>query len=86
MACQIREMLLAALTAARYGSPCDPSLVDAVAAGDATLEVDQLEFDSLAWMEFCIFIELRSGLELTPAHIEGMRYFVEIEDWVRARS
>ena len=85
MACQIREMLIAALTAARYGFPCDLSIIRAVIAGDPKLTIDQLEFDSLAWMEFCICIELRSGLELTPAHIEGMRYFLEIEDWLRAR-
>jgi len=47
--------------------------------------LDALEFDSLAWMEFCISVELQSGQELTPAQIGDMRYFFEIEEWLRAR-
>jgi hypothetical protein len=47
--------------------------------------LDALEFDSLAWMEFCISIELQSGQELTPAKIRDMRYFFEVEEWLRAR-
>lgn len=82
---QIREMLLAALGAARYGFPPGPSISQAIVAGDRGLTLDQLEFDSLAWMEFCISVELQSGQELTPAHIDGMQYFFEIEEWLHAR-
>lgn len=82
---QIRDMLLAALCAARYGKPPVPMVAKAVITGDRELQLDQLQFDSLAWMEFCISIELQSGQELTPAHIDGMRYFFEIEDWLHAR-
>lgn len=81
----IREMLLAGFSAARYGVPLDPSIAQAIAAGDRGLALDQLKFDSLAWMEFCIFIELQSGQELTPVQIEGMRYVFEIEEWLQAR-
>jgi hypothetical protein len=54
-------------------------------AGDRELTLDRLRFDSLAWMEFCISIELQSGQELTPAHVGTMRYVYEIEDWLRER-
>jgi hypothetical protein len=82
---QIREMLVAALCAARYGKPPSPAIAQAVVAGDRGLTLDQLEFDSLAWMEFCISVEVQSGQELTPAHIDRMRYFFEIEDWLHER-
>lgn len=82
----IREMLLAAVTVARYGAPPGPSITHAVVAGDRGLTLDQLEFDSLAWMEFCISVELQTGQELTPAHIDDMRYFFEIEEWLHART
>jgi hypothetical protein len=83
---QIREMLLMAIRAARHGTPPGPSITQAVTIGDRELSLDRLEFDSLAWMEFCISIELQSGQELTPAHIGRMQYFYEIEDWLGARA
>ena len=85
MADQVREILMTALRAATYGLLPDSLTAKAVAAGDRQLMIDRLKFDSLAWMEFCISIELQSGQELTPVHIEDMRYFFEIEEWLRAR-
>jgi hypothetical protein len=82
---QIREILLVAVSAARYGVPSDPAIAEAIAGGDRGLRIDQLKFDSLAWMEFCISIELQSGRELTPVDVEGMQYVFQIEDWLRAR-
>jgi hypothetical protein len=82
---KIREMLLVALSDALYGAALEPSLIQAVASGDRALTIDQVEFDSLAWMEFCISVEGRSGQELTPVHIVSMQYFFEIEEWLRAR-
>ena len=54
-------------------------------AGDPAVPLDRLEFDSLAWMEFCISVELQSRLELTPADIASMQHVLEIEEWLRAR-
>lgn len=86
LACQqIRAILLAALRAAQYGLPPGASITQSVVEGDRELTLDKLEFDSLAWMEFCISVELQSGQELTPAHIVDMHYFFEIEEWLRAR-
>jgi hypothetical protein len=82
---QVRDILIAALSAARHGRPPKPAIAQAVVAGDRGLTLEQLGFDSLAWMEFCICVELRSGQELTPAHIDRMRYFFEIEEWLSAR-
>ena len=85
MADHIREMLLRALCAGRHGHAPGARLTDAVVAGDRELRTDQLGFDSLAWMEFCISVELQSGQELTPEDVEKMSYVYEIEEWLRAR-
>jgi hypothetical protein len=81
----VRDMLLVALRAARNGVAPSPALAEAVAAGYRAMPIDQLRFDSLAWMEFCISIELQSGQALTPEDIENMRYTFEIEEWLRAK-
>ncbi len=82
---KVQEIMLAALSAARYGVPPDPLLARAIVAGDRDLKLEQLKFDSLAWMEFCISVELQCGQELAPVDIDGMRYVFEIEEWLRAR-
>jgi hypothetical protein len=83
---QIREILLAAFSAARYGVPPEPAIAQAIADGNRELTIDQLKFDSLAWMEFCISVELQSGQELTPVDIEGMQFVFQIEEWLRSRA
>jgi hypothetical protein len=82
---RIREMLLVAIDAARHGVPPPPPLIQAVSDGSRQLTLDDLQFDSLGWMEFCISIELQSGQELTPFVVEGMRCVFQIEDWIRER-
>lgn len=83
---RIRNILLVALQAARYGTPPAPSIAESVMAGGRDLTLDQLQFDSLAWMEFCISVELATGQELTPTFIDGMKCFFEIEEWLYARE
>jgi hypothetical protein len=85
MADKLRDILIAAVRAGRHGAPPAPLLAQAIADGNRELTIDQLKFDSLAWMEFCISVELQSGQELTPVDIEGMRYVFQIEEWLRAR-
>ena len=85
MSDRVRDIMMAAFRAARYGLPPEPLLAQAVVMGDKELAIDQLKFDSLAWMEFCISVELQSGQELTPVDIEEMRYVFEIEEWLRGR-
>ncbi|MGH9807580.1 MAG: hypothetical protein ACRD9W_10035 [Terriglobia bacterium] len=85
MADKVREVLLTAVRAGRHGAPPPPALAQAIAEGSRNLTTEQLDFDSLAWMEFCISVELQSGQELTPAEVEEMRYVFQIEEWLRTR-
>lgn len=80
-----RDILMTALRAGRFGSPPDATLATAVREGNRELKLDELQFDSLAWMEFCISVELQSGLDLAPSDIEEMQFTLQIEDWLRAR-
>jgi acyl carrier protein len=82
---RVREILLSAVSAGRFGAPPEASVAQAVAKGDRDFTIDRLNFDSLAWMEFCIAVELQSGQELTPADLEDMQFVFEIEEWLRAR-
>jgi hypothetical protein len=77
-------VLIEAVQAGHNGALPDPALARAIAEGDCNVILDELGFDSLGWMEFCISIELATGQELTPAHIERMTRIIEIEDWLRA--
>jgi len=86
MVSQIRDILLNAVSAARYGVPPKTRIAEAIAGGDRQLTLDELEFDSLSWMEFCISVELQSGQELSPLDIERMDYVFQIEDWLRNRG
>jgi hypothetical protein len=85
MSDKVRDILLVALRAGRHGVAPTQAVAQAVAGGDRTMRIDQLRFDSLAWMEFCISVELQSGQELTPEDIEHMHYVFEIEEWLGAR-
>ena len=85
MADRVRDIILQAITAARYGVPPPPALSQALSEGNRELTLDNLQFDSLGWTEFCIAIELQSGQELTPLIAESMHYMFEVEDWLRQR-
>jgi hypothetical protein len=80
----IRALMLRALEAAKYGAAVDPSVRDAVAAG-RSMDLTQLAFDSLAWMEFCISVEIETRLELTTNDIAAMTTIADIEAWLSAR-
>jgi hypothetical protein len=82
---RVRNILIAAVEAGRYGTLPAPPIAEAIVHGNRELTLDHLQFDSLAWMEFCISVELQSGQELTPGDIANMRYVFEIEEWIRAR-
>ena len=80
-----QDVLLAALRAGRFGSPPDAGMASSIRQGNRELTLDSLKFDSLAWMEFCIAVELQSGLDLAPSDIEEMQYLYQVEDWLRER-
>jgi len=82
---KVRSILIAAVEAGRYGAPLDPQTIQAITQGRPELPLAKLGFDSLAWMEFCISVELQSGQELGPDDIEGMVYMRDVEAWLRER-
>lgn len=75
---------MTALAAGRFHAPGDPRLGERLAAGEAVL-LDELGFDSLAWMEFCISVELQTRQELLTSDIEAMETVADIEDWLGKR-
>lgn len=44
---------------------------EAFLAGEADLELDRLDMDSLAAMELCIAIEANGGASITPDQLKG---------------
>jgi len=82
---RVRKLLLGAVSAGYNGYQPPPNIAEAVLNGDCRMTIEQLGFDSLAWLEFCISVEIQSGQEITPADITKMRYIFEIENWLRAR-
>jgi len=76
------KMLLEAVTAANNGFAPGRELARAIARGGAGVTLGDLHFDSLAWMEFCISIELNTGAELTPGHLQQFQTLADIATWV----
>ncbi len=81
----VRTVVLNAMSAASFGAPLDPGLAELVRTGREVV-LDDLGFDSLAWMEFCIAVELQTRLELLTSDIETMATLGEIEEWLRERT
>jgi hypothetical protein len=82
---RVRGILISALRAAASGRRSIDTVEQAILAGDLTSPLDKLDFDSFAWMEFCISIELQSRQELMPGDLQSMGRISEIEQWLRAR-
>ncbi|MGA0532525.1 acyl carrier protein [Hansschlegelia sp. KR7-227] len=79
-----RDLIRAAALAGKQEAALDAALDRAIADG-ADIPLESLGFDSLGWMEFCIAVEVNSGLELTPGHVAGMRTLRDVEAWLTAR-
>ena len=47
------------------------------------LKLDDLDMDSLARMEFCIAVELSTGVTLLPAQLTELASTDAIESWLR---
>lgn len=80
-----RGIVLAALEAGNFGSAIDADLAAAIRDGRGDVELAAFDFDSLGVMEFCISVELQTGLELTPTLVAEMKYVAEVEAWLRER-
>ncbi|MEM1114176.1 MAG: acyl carrier protein [Pseudomonadota bacterium] len=78
------DVLLEALTAAAYGDEPDAELIQQLQTGPADIQLEDLEFDSLAVMEFCISVELNTGVELTPDHLEQCKTMADVVAFIEA--
>lgn len=76
------SILLAGVTAAQNGAPPAPNVAAAILAGGSTLRLEDLNFDSLGWMEFCISIELQTGVELTPDVLSSLETLADVAGWI----
>jgi acyl carrier protein len=52
-------------------------------ADGLNLKLDDLDMDSLARMEFCIAVELATGVTLLPAQLTELASTDGIESWLR---
>lgn len=79
------DVLINAVTAARNGVPPSQRVRAALLAGGAAVRIDDLAFDSLATMEFCISVELQTGAELSPDVLFQFETMAEVALWVAAQ-
>jgi hypothetical protein len=79
------SILAIAVRAAQNGAPPAPNIAAAIVAGGSMLRLEDLDFDSLGWMEFCISIELQTGAELTPDILSSLATLADVADWIAVR-
>jgi len=79
---QLRIAVLEALKAAVPGAVND-QMRDSFLAGGLNIELARLEMDSLARMEFCIAIELSTGVTLVPPQLAELGSTDAIERCIR---
>ncbi len=80
-----REKMVEALRCA--GVPAERSgLLGAYLAGGSDVLLSDIEMDSLAVMELCIWLELNCGLSLAPDEVGRMRSLDEIVRLWRQQS
>lgn len=82
-AAELRKMVVDALTHANAVGISDHPNRDAFLEGQEDISLDDLEIDSLAAMEFCIYLELNHGIEITPDELEEVISVEEIAGVVR---
>ena len=80
----LEKVIMDAVTAANSGFAPDDELASAITQGGTSVQLADLKFDSLAWMEFCISVELTTGAELTPDHLEGCRTLADVAARIEA--
>ena len=69
----IRQFILDALEQASVPSIRDHEGRAAFLDGKGDVNFDALELDSLARMELCIYIEVNTGIELTPDQLDKIK-------------
>jgi acyl carrier protein len=81
---QLRLGVLEALKAALPGG-IDEATRESFLAGKTNLLLADLNLDSLARMEFCIGIELATGVTLLPAHLAELESTDAVQRYVMER-
>jgi len=79
-----RQAVFAALKVAASGA-FDDEMRRSFLADGSNLELVALEMDSLANMEFCIAIELSTGITLLPPQLAELATTDAIEGFIRER-
>jgi len=77
-------ILIEAITAGKHNFPLNDQLASAILQDANEIKLSGLNFDSLAWMEFCISIELNTGVELTPDHLEKFETLADVAAWIKS--
>jgi acyl carrier protein len=81
----VRRLVVAALEEANLARlRHDPRIVGFLSDG-ADVPMNELDMDSLDLMEFCIAIELSSGVSIVPNDLQRLRTLASVADAIRAR-
>ena len=80
----IRKIVVEALTYANAVGIEDHPDREAFLTGQIDISLSDLEIDSLAAMEFCIYLELNCGIEITPDELEDIKSMNELTSVVSA--
>jgi hypothetical protein len=81
---EIKRHVVAALEGASAAAGRNPRIADYV-AGRIDVAMHELELDSLAGMEFCIAIELSTGVSIVPHELQELGTLTRVADSIRAR-
>jgi len=82
MTADVMTTLRQALEAGCFGHSLPAELDARLMNGELELPLERLGFDSLAWMEFCISVELNTGRELTPVMVTEMALLSDVAGWL----
>ena len=81
---QLRQAVLDALRAAVPGA-FDDAMGRSFLAGELDVDLAHFDMDSLARMEFCIAVELSTGVTLLPTQLAELATTDAIERCIRAQ-
>jgi acyl carrier protein len=82
----MRERVLAAIAANPAVGPDTPATLERMNDPGQDCTFEELGFDSLARMEFCIFFETEYGIELTSGELEGQPSINAMSAWLAGNA
>jgi len=81
---ELKRVVVAALEAANASARRDPRIADYL-AGRVDVPMHAIDLDSLGGMEFCIAIELSTGVSIVPHELQELGTLTGVADSIRAR-